>query len=472
MLKERMNQRSGKVSKDGENMNNYVTQRKFFLLCWRVILQMLLVCGLVTSAWTLTITDAYHSSLSNDPGLKRAGFEHAASREIKKQALSEFLPQLGVTGEYLDTDQDIVSSDNDVFASGSSSYPTTNYDVSLSQPLFHYETWVQYRQAKKELLYADVAYSIASQEMMIKVSELYFAVLAARDAVVSAAAEKKAVEKHFFLAKAKHESGQAAVTDLYDAKARLSQVMATEIEAKYLLEDAVTALQEMTGPFDEKISGLKADIALVTPDPDAVEIWIETARNTNLALIHKKYAVAVADEEVSKQRAGHYPTLDLSARYNYNKTEGSLFGGGSEVDTQEVGIMVNLPIYQGGYINSKTRQALQMLNAAKADLDLERRAVERLVSSSFFGVQTAILRTQALKASVEAHELAAEAKLEGFKSNLYPILAYLDAERDLEIVRQEYARARYDYILSSLKLKQAAGTLSGKDMESLATWFN
>jgi outer membrane protein len=452
-------------------MNNYVTQRNFFILCWRVVLQLFLVCGLVTNAFTLTITDAYHLSLTNDPELKRAGFEHAASREIKKQAFSGFLPQIGFSGEYINTDQKIVSSDNEVFDSGATDFPTTTYDVSLSQPLFHYDTWVQYRQAKKQLLYADVAYSIANQEMMIKVSELYFAVLAARDAVVSAAAEKKAVEKHFFLAKAKHESGQAPVTDLYDAKARLSQVMAAEIEAGHFLEDAVKALQEMTGPFDGNISGLKADIALVTPDPDAVDTWIEKSRNTNLALIYKKYAVAVADEEVKKQRTGHFPTLDLSARYNYNETDGSLFGGGSEVDTQEVAITVTLPIYQGGYVNSKTRQARQMLSAAKADLDREGRAVERLVSSSFFGVKTAILRTEALKASVEAHELAAEAKMEGFKSNLYPILAYLDAERDLEIARQEYARARYDYILSSLKLKQAAGTLSGADMELLETWF-
>lgn len=452
-------------------MNGANPCRKYFLLSLCLLFQLLLVCGPVANAVALTVTGAYHSALTNDPGLKRAGFEHAASREIKKQAFSEFLPQIGLTGEYIQTDQEIVSSDNEVFDSGSTDFPTTTYDVSLSLPLFHYETWVQYRQAKKQLLYADVGYSIANQEMMIKVSELYFAALAARDAVVSAAAEKKAVETHFFLAKAKHESGQAPVTDLYDAKARLSQVMATEIEAGHFLEDAVIALQEMTGPFEETISGLKADITLVAPDPDDVETWIERSINTNLALISKKYAVDVADEEVRKQRTGHFPTLDLAARYNYNETDGSLFGGGSEVDTQEVSIQVNLPLYQGGYVNSKTREARQMLNAAKADLERERRAVERLVRSSFFGVKTAILRTQALRESVKAHELAAESKLEGFKSNLYPILAYLDAERDLEIVRQEYARARYDYILSSLKLKQAAGTLSGADMELLEAWF-
>lgn len=439
--------------------------KQFLSLAW------ILVVIQVSPAAAIDFLTAYQLALENDPSLQQAVCEFNAAKELKSQALSKLLPTIGASGEYIETQQDIVSSDNEEFDSGSTDFPTETYSISLQQPVFRWDAFVGYGQAKEQIAHAGNLLEIAEQDMIITVADLYFQVLSARDRLNAAIAEKKAVDVHYQRAVIEHESGGSAITDLYDAKARFSQVSATQIESFNLLDDAMTALKEVTNDFSGPVSNLKADIRFPAPDPDHVDEWTKRAVETNTSLQSKRQAVQVARTEVRRLKAGHYPTLDVSAKFNSSNTDGSLFGGGSEVETTEFAVSLNVPIYQGGYVSSKTREASHYLAAAQKEYEKEYRAVSRLARSSFFGLKSAVERVNALKESVNSYELAAEAKLEGHRSNLYPLIAYLDAVRDLEVVRQEYSRARYDYILNSLKLKQAVGTLGGDDIRLLAGWF-
>ncbi len=431
-----------------------------------------LICFLfITGAQAFDLHTAYELALQNDPNLQKSISEYNAAQELKPQALSKLLPRIGANAEYIHTQQKIVSSDNVEFDAGTTDFPTEVYSISLNQPLFHYDSIVAYFQSKEQIAHAESLLKIAEQDMIILLADLYFQVLSAKDSFNAAAAEKKAVGVHYERAKIEHESGGSAITELYDAKARYSEVTATQIESQYLLDDAVIALQELTGQFDENVYILKETINFPNPDPDEDETWTQKALALNISLTSKRQAVQVARSEAKRLRSGHFPTLDLSGKYNFNATDGSLFGGGSEVETAEVAVSLNFPIYQGGFISSKTREAGHFLKAAERDYEKEYRAVSRFARSSYYGLKSAIERVNALKESVKAYELAVEAKLEGFRSNLYPLLAYLDAIRDLEVSKQEYARARYDYILNSLKLKQAAGILNAEDIRLLSFWF-
>jgi outer membrane protein len=442
------------------------------MACWSFLGGLVLsLITVVPSVQATGLIEVYQRALQNDPQFQAARFEHQAATEARPQALAGLLPTLGFSYDYSDTTQDIVSSDNTVFASGSTSFGTTSYTLSLTQPVFRYASIVRLGQSRSEVLRADVQLDVALQELMLRVSEKYLMALASQDQLAFARAEQAADERHFELAQGRVEMGLAPITDLHDAKARLAMVKARTIEAENLLDDALQALREMTGEEIVELATLQRDMALEGPEPAEVAPWVDAALQQNLMLEAQRLAVRVAEKEVARQRAGHYPTLDLIGRYNNNETDGTLFGGGSEVETQELMLQLNIPIYEGGMVNSRTRQAASLQRKASQELVREVRAVMRQARSAYLGVQSAISRVQALEQAVVSQNLALDAKQEGFRSGLYTGLAVLDAERDLYQAKQDYALARYDYLLNGLRLKQAAGTLNYEDLAQAGACF-
>lgn len=418
------------------------------------------------------LMQVYKLAQERDPTFQSSRYVYLASPERLRQAYSGLLPTLSIEGEYIETRQDIVSSDNTVFATGSTDFPTSTYTVSLVQPIFQYSSIVRLRQAKAEVKRSDMEFEVAKQDLVLRVSEVYLAALAAQDGLAFAQAEEAAVQIHFELARARHNAGLAPITDLLDAKARLGTVKARKIEAQNMLDDALQALREVTGESIVFLARLKEELPLVNPDPADVDRWIEEALKQNLALEVQRHAAEVARQEVARQKSGHYPSLDLVVRHNWRETEGTLFGGGSEVETQEGLLRLNVPIYEGGLVSSRTREAVKLYEAALQDLEKQTRAVKRQTRAGYLGVESAISRAESLQQSVESQTLTLEGKREGFKSGLYTSLAVLDAERDLYLAKQDYAQARYDYILNSLRLQQAAGTLKEEDIAMVNQWLH
>ncbi len=442
-------------------------------------MNILLSCGLISMlvlwsgipAQAADLIEAYQKALENDPQFQAARFEQQATAEARPQAWAGLLPTVGFSYDYSRTRQDIVSSDNSVYAKGDTTFNTTSYTLSLTQPVFRYAAIVRLGQAKSEVSRAGVQLDAALQELMLRVSEKYLLALAARDQLDFARAEEAADQSHFELAKGRHEMGLAPITDLHDAKARLATVHARTLEAENQLDDALQALRELTGDAITDLAPLHRDMALQSPEPGDVQPWVDAALQQNLNLEAQRLAVQIADKEVCRQKAAHYPTLDLVGQYNNDETDGSLFGGGSEVESQEITLQFKLPLYEGGMVSSKVRQASSLKQKADRELEQEVRSVMRQARAAYLGVQSAISRVQALEQSVISQNLALEAKQEGFRSGLYTGLAVLDAERDLYQAKQDYAQARYDYLLNSLKLKQAAGTLKYEDLTQVGAWF-
>lgn len=407
----------------------------------------------------------------NDPALQAAQFKKQGVGEHRTQALARMLPILAGSAEYAHTTQDIRSSDNTVFAVGKTDYGSTNFGLTLTQPVFRWDTIVGYQQAGAELLRAEAEYQMATQDLIIRVADLYMKALAARDQLTFAKAEQSAVDKHFELASGQFKKGLIPITDMHDAKARKATVSARTIEAENLLDDSLQALQEVVGQPVAELDPLRADIALTNPDPADVDTWVKAAVKQNPVIALHKQTVEIADKEVARQNAAHLPSLDLVGSYNSEDTDGTLYGGGSQIDNTKVMLKLNVPLYQGGMVSSKVAEAEHQRSAARQELIRQTRAVERQTRSAFLGVKTALNRVEALQQSVTSNRSALEAKQEGFLSGLYTSLAVLDAERDLYLTKQEYAKARYEYLLNGLKLKKATDTLSGQDIGQMAQLF-
>ena len=437
-----------------------------------LLMAMMLSLVMVFSVQAAGLVDVYREAQNSDPSFNAAYFQLLAIKEGRKQAIALLLPSLSASAEYMQTDQDIVSSDNDYYGSGNTDFDTTSYGLTLTQPIFHWDSIVGLKQSKAASQKAEIEYVLAQQELVIRVVDLYLKALAAQDQLDFAQAEQLAVEKHFELASGRHEMGLIPITDLHDAKARQATTRAETIAAQNQLDDAFQALEEITGTTVTDLNVLRGEIPLLSPEPTDLATWIGGALEQNPAIELQQQALKVASQEVRRQGAGHYPTLDLVGRYNNEETDGSLFGGGSEVETTEFLLQLNVPLYQGGAVSSRVREAKYQASVAGQMLIKEQRGVTRQVRAAYLGVNSALNRIEALQQSVVSNQLALDAKQEGFMSGLYTSLAVLDAERDLSLVSIDYAQARYDYILNSLKLKLAVGTLNGDDLLAIEQWFN
>jgi outer membrane protein len=437
----------------------------------RIFLIVVLLAALSRPADAAGLIELYRQAQKADPILLSAYAQNQIAQEAQRQALAGLLPRVAANAAYVHTHQDIISTDNEVFGSGQTDYPTITYGVSLTQPVFRWDSIVGWRQSKASALQAAAQTFLAEQELILRVADLYFRALAAKDQLDFALAEEKAIARHLELAEARLEMGLIPITDLHDARARMASTLALTITARNRLDDALQALTEVTGEPVSSLEVLREDIILTTPMPDDMEAWLAGALEQNPAIELRKWAVEVAEQETRRQRAGHYPFLDLVGSFENRDTDGSLFGGGSEVQTLEVGVHLSVPLYQGGDVASRVRAASQELHIARQELIAQNRSVLRETRAAFLGVNSALRRVDALQQSVLSNQLALEAKQEGFLSGLYTSLGVLDAERDLTLAAIDYAQARYEYIINSLRLKRAAGRLQENDLQGLESWL-
>lgn len=413
----------------------------------------------------------YTMALKNDPQLKGTEYETQASQETLRQAYSSLLPKIYGEVSYTLTEQRINNSDNQVYAAGATNYDSESYGVNLTLPIFHYSSFVSIGQARSIQSRAALELEKARQDLALRVLEAYMDVLLAKDKLAAVKSEEAAVELHHVRAKERFDKGLAPITDRYDTEARLAAVRAQTVEAENVLTDAFQALTEICGTSTQEIKPLRDELQLSQPFPAQMDQWIDAGLKQSPEVLIQKMKAEIADKEISRQRAGHYPTVDFLADYTNKQTKGSLFGGGSDTTTYDFIIKLSIPLYEGGTYTSKTREAANLYQSALQGVTRQQRAVERKVRSTYNGVISAITRVEAMKKSVDAQKMVVEAKEDGFKSGLYISLAVLDAMQDLFKYRKEYSQARNDYILNTFRLKHAVGTLRPEELRLINTWI-
>jgi outer membrane protein len=436
---------------------------------------MLRIAGILAFTFSLwsclaqgeTLLAAYKLARESDPKFKAAQFEARASSTAYEQARAGFLPVARFEVDQMETRQRILSSNNPIFGAGVTTFPTYSHTLSITQPIFRMDVIERFQQAKAVVRQAEYSVLAAEQELMLRTTAAYLSVLAAADGLALSGAEQQAIGKALELARERLRMGLGTITNLHDAAARHGVTQAREIEAQNKLRDARQSLREITGRLIERTQSLRDQFPLQSPEPAAVERWIESALEQNLGLRTKREAVEVARQEVERQRAGHFPTLNLLMSHNRRDAGSTLFGGGSNVETTDVTLRLSVPLFEGGLTSAVTQEAAYRFQKSMEELEQERRAVERATRAAFDGTLSGVSLVRALGQSVASQESALAAKDQGFKAGLLTLLPVLDAQRDLYLARRDYAQARYDYLLNRLKLKQAAGTLSEADLADI-----
>lgn len=425
-------------------------------------------------ASTLALLEALALAESKDPKLAAARSELDAQLETKAQAIAGYMPKVVLESSANRNDQS--TNPYAVNTQTQRDFTSRSTTLSITQPLIRVAAGVQISQAERVVEQARLTFAASEQDLLVRLSAAYLSVMAAQDGVSVAQAERQALEKQFTLALTRQRSGLANVTEISDTEGRFAVSKAREIEAANTLADARMALREIVGADIGEIKVSVRDFEAVMPTPSDPASWKAAALKQNLAVQARERASEAAKLEVRKQQAAYGPTVDLVASANKGTQgdylAGSNFTGGYSSTGNSIGVRMNWPLFEGGMTRSQVREAAARLNKAEMELDAERLAAERQASSALLSVSASSRLMEALRASLVAQETALVAKTRGLEAGLFSVVQVADAYRLMFAAKRDFLKARYDYLLNRIKLKQAIGALTRQDVADVAELIN
>lgn len=424
----------------------------------------MLLMGLSVDLRAENLMAIFERALQNDPIIKQIEAKRSAAGENRDQGLARLFPTIALKGASgREWRHNRIVSLNNLFPT-SQEYWNHSFSLTLTQPLFHWDHWVKLSQSDNQIAEAQANYEAELQNLIVRTTEAYFNVLAAQDNLRYTVAEKEAITKQLEQAKARFDAGVIPITDVYEAQAAFDNTTANELEAINNVDNKKEALREIIGN-DEGILDLLADnLPLKKPQPQDIEKWSDTAETNNLKIIAAFNQMEFSRKTIEIQRSGHLPQLDLVGSYGVTEN-GSSFG--PRGDTQNIGVQLNIPIFEGGAVSSRTRQASYEYEAAKENLTAVKRTVNRQVKNNYRNVLTNISRIEALKARVASAESALEAAEAGSEVGIRTMVDVLAEQRDVYQAKRDLSRVRYDYLINYIKLKQTTSDLNQSDLEEI-----
>lgn len=405
------------------------------------------------------LVETYRLALENDPLLKSAYLTQFSVAETKSQSIAQMLPTLSASGN---TSRERINNKKTTFQSaGVQNYWDHGFAINFSQPVFHWDHWIELSQSSNRIAQAKAEYQAELQNLIVKTTEAYFNILSAEDNLEFTVSEQKAIARQLHQARKRFDVGLIAITDVYEAQAGYDQARANRIDAENLLDDSKEALREIIGENDANLKPLVSNINFSPPQPNDITEWSTIAESNNFNIIAALNQAEVSRKEISIQQSGHLPTLDIIANYNV-KDINSTFG--LRGDTQSVGLQLNIPLFQGGAVYSRSKQALFDYQIAKENLLRTKRTVKRELKNAFRDVISSLSRVQALNATVASANSALEATTAGFEVGTRTMVDVLAEQTKLYRAKRDYSRSRYDYLTNGIKLKQTASSLSEQDL--------
>jgi outer membrane protein len=422
----------------------------------------------------LDVIHVIERARQNDPQVGAVRREHDAVLLAPDEARAGLLPQLQASTSSIRNQQKVLSTENEVYRQGAATYPTRTLGMTLTVPLMRLAAWRKLDQAKASTRQSAFALEAAELDVITRAVTAYITVLAARDALGLATAESEAIAAQLRLVRAKRQAGQVAQHVLSEVVGRYEMRQAEILAAENEMRDRMLALSEIVGPLNlrpSQLPVLRQDAVLPRPDPDNVQDWVERALAQNSQLKARRIAAEVAQAEISRHRAGYAPTLDLVVSYNRRNAGGSLYGGGSDVSSNDTMVNLVYPLYEGGVTNALVVQAVHRHSAALLEVERLTRQVDRQARTLFSSLQAGAKRELAIRASVQAMEDTRTHRTAAFRNGLTTVTAVLDAERDLSGALRDLAQVRYDQVLNMVKLKQLVATLGNEDFPALVSLF-
>ena len=414
-----------------------------------------------------SLVDLYESARGFDASYQSSKSLYDATLAKADQAKALILPSanLGIAGS---------RSSQETTPQGSpmipTAYGTQSATVSASQPLYRPGNWAGYKQGIKQVDLAQAQFSAADQDLIVRVSQGYFDVLAAQDSLTFVQAQKAAVAEQLASAKRNFEVGTSTITDTREAQARYDLVIAQEIAAENDLRVKKIALDQLVGKNEAQPKPLAQPLVLPALLPNDVNVWVQQSEPDHPSIKQSQFALDVAQLETQKAEAGHKPTLDLAASYSaINNLDGTSTPGSasSRVNAGSIGLVFNLPLFAGFSTQNRIRETLALEEKARNDLEGAKRAVAQSTRTAFFGVLSGQGQVKALEAAEASSQSALDANKLGYQVGVRINIDVLNSQSQLFQTKRDLAKARYDVLVGGLKLRQANGTLKADDLQSV-----
>jgi outer membrane protein len=414
-------------------------------------------------AQPLKLMDVYQQALAQDATLASALSTNRAAQEIIEQGKALYRPTVNFNAEtnalkssfhYLSTS----STDR-------SQFENYRYGVDARQPIFRQQNLIQIDQATTQVSIADKQLNVAQQALMLRTTQAYFDVLMAQDRIDLIVAQKTAIAGQLAQAQANFDLGTATITDANEAQARYDLVVAQEIAALNEFEIAKHAVQAITGQLPQRLANVKLQLK-ANEMGLSMATWQELALLNNLNIQIQQDTAKLADQEIARNQAGHLPTLDAVASYTNSYANGTIsrFGAGNELQVGSIGLQLQIPLYEGGAVSSRVRQAQLNKQRAQDDLTAVRRQTELDTQRAYLNLSSSIAQLKALDQAVISSQSQLDATQLGYQVGVRTSVDVLNAQQQFFSAKRDVAQARYNYLINIIRLKAAAGVVAAADL--------
>lgn len=428
-----------------------------------ILLGALLALSAAPTLQAADLMQVYQDAVMQDAELAVERARRDQARTQLPQATAALLPSITASGRWNETRPEEGSSRN-----------STSWQLEAEQVLFSGQAWFQRSAAEKNLQAAEARYQDAEQELLLRVSEAYFAVLRAEDNLRTLQAEERAIGRQLDQVREQHEVGLIAITDVLEAQAAFDSVKAARIGSEGALMVSYEDLEQITNQSYEQVATLDAEMPIQAPQPADRQTWVDEALRRSLVLRQAEAQLQAAEENLKTRRAGHWPSIAAYGSYTDVVSADPAIdqtGRSIEQSTTEFGLRASIEVYGGGLTSAQVREGSFALEEAQHAGELARRQILQQTRSLFTLVNTDVLTVQARQQAIRSAESALEATRSGYEVGTRNIVDVLNAERALWSAKRDYDAARYDYVVNHLRLKRAAGQLAEQDLLKLNAWL-
>jgi len=416
------------------------------------------------------LLQVWRAAVEHDAQFASARAQLAAGREKLPQGRAGLLPSVNLAASTVWNDLESQRRNAGAPSVGAR-YNTNGWSVQLTQPLLRWQNWLAYQQAELAVTLAEQQFAAARQDLVLRVAQAYFDVLAAQEALATAGAQKTAFGEQLAAAKRNFEVGTATITDTHEAQARFDLAVAQELVAENDLAVKRQSLRLLTGKDWPSLMALKVGVGIGRPQPEDMNQWAASAETGHPTVQQAATALEIATREVERQKAGHYPTLDLVASHARNSASGGLLAGvqapGSDNRATTIGLQLAVPLYAGGAITARERETNALREKALAELENARRQAALAARQAYLGVTSGLAQIAAFEAALASSQLAVEANKLGYEVGVRINIDVLNAQSQLFETRLKLVKARLDTLLAQLRLKAAAGSLGEEDLAQI-----
>ena len=441
---------------------------RVFMMNSKTVVSIFLLLALQAPVQAESLIQVYQHAKTNDAQLKISEAGFLAALEAKPQVISALKPQISLRAG---PNYGLAYSNRTPAGDVTSAFFNLGYDLTLSKSLINNQLDAQIEQVDASILQSKANLESDRQNLIVRVADAYFEYLNAKETLKFRQSEKKAIAKQLSQAQAFFDAGRSAITDVKEARARFDLANAQISVANQQIDVATETLRAITTRHYKNLNGASNNIPLLIPAPNNIESWVKVAIANSKQLLAAKYGVNIAQSNVDIQRASRKPVINIVASHGASTTFGNDRVDRDSIDGS-IGLQLNMPLFDGGNISSRVRQSRLQLQQARQQLELQKRLVVQQSRAAYLTIVSGLAQLKALKQAVNSTQAASSATQAGFEAGTRTATDVLVSLRETFSARRDYSNARYAFLLNTLKLKQAVGTLSESDLSAVSKLLN